>query len=79
MPLSFHDCVFIKNVPILKDLNNASVDTCKTELLNVIIENRVYRDGELDALFNEFNRRNKNFPGKVLDEIVMHSKHWLDD
>ena len=75
----YHENVYVKYIPVLKGNETDNVMQCKQAMLNIIIDNRIYRDGELDILFHEFRKRCGANMEVAVEEVISYCKNWLND
>lgn len=75
----YHENVYVKYIPVLRGNEHDNVANCKQAMLNIIIDNRIYRDGELDILFHEFRKRCSAGMEVAVEEVISYCKNWLND
>ena len=68
--------IFLNKIPVANSDSEMAVEDLKKDILDIVVEYSLYRDAELDVLFDEVIRKNQGIIGKdkvikITDEIKM--------
>jgi hypothetical protein len=56
--------IFLNKIPVANSGSEMAIEDLKKEVLDIIVEYSLYRDAELDILFDEVVRKNSQIIGK---------------
>jgi hypothetical protein len=69
----------VQEIPVGKDDTDFTYSELQKGLLDLIVTHRIYQDTQLDMLFNEFMRMNKDLNFNKIDTVVARIKTILDE
>jgi len=72
--------VFVDQIPSPEGDDDASIIKYKKMILDVIVNNRLFRDQQLEVLFYELKMRNNDVLSEdKLDEVILGIKDYLEN
>ena len=72
--------IFLSKIPKASGDSDMAIEDLKKEVLDLIVEHSLYRDAELDLLFDEVVRKNYGIlPREKVKQMVDQIKVILDD
>lgn len=72
--------IFLNNIPRATSDSEMGIEDLKTKVLDIIVEYSLYKDSELDILFDEVERKNSSIVGKdKVRNMTLEIRNILDD